>query len=363
MDIKQLKKLIRESFRTLLEVELTTDKKAGIEDINQAGTRFAKSGINTEFFNSIIQKILNGDLTKWTLDFAYAKGKVKELGYILSTLATLYKEVDGTQKENIRDYIFYSLVPKGNRSSFLTLIGKKAGIADIFEKSKDDEVYDLLLDSVGEAIPKALETFNPEMNRDFFAYVILLCTNITKNNLKKWYGYSEDDETKYVTKSSLDDPMHDDNDETKASALPSVEKSENSEIKAMAEAVDDFIRDELFHGKNPLWMNIYDMTTAGYNIEQMADALKQDPRQIRTTRSRMSDIIDAAIKKGELADYVFKQTGLDINKFPKVQEILKGGKFIFTNPAKIIKEAFEKIAKERLMLNENLRNVIPGLIK
>lgn len=346
MSKKKLKNLIK---KILLEVSIIDNNYVTIDNIKETGNDFINSNINVDFLNNIIKNILEGKPSKWTLDFANARKKIKEFNYITSTVVSFYNKSNNSIKENIKNYIFHALLPKGRNSIFLTLIGKKAGIVDIFRKNREDEIFDLLLNSVVESIPKALEEFNPEKKRDFFAFVTLIGTQLAINTMKDWYSSVSGGETEYIKKSSLDEPLDDEKEETHASMLPSEENYE-ADISELSQAVDNFIRNKVLKGKSSLWLDIYDMSVSGYNTLQMADDLEQDARNIRVIRNRMAIEIDNAIKNGELSEYVLEKTGYNINNFPKIKEILKGGKFLFSTPTSIIKEMLKKISENRILL-------------
>jgi hypothetical protein len=312
-----------------------------------------KGKVNIDFINNnIIPKILKGELTNWTFDFANSRNKIEDFNYILTKLANLYRQ--GKYKEIVSDYIFYSLVPKGNMSSFLNLIGKNAGIKNILELSKEDEVFDILLDAVTLAIPNALDKFEPMRKNDFFSFIKLVSASFAKNGMIKYYKIIGKDKEDYNNEEG--DYIIKTNDDDNSSALNHSENEEinSSDTEKLVGAVDNFIRKKILSGKSELWLKVYEMTVAGYNMEQMSDELRKyiggsskgltNPTGfIRTTRRRLSDVIEQSIKNGELADYVLKETGLNINKFPKIKEIMKGGKFIFATPSQIIKEDLQKI--------------------
>lgn len=53
---------------------------------------------------------------------------------------------------------------------------------------------------------------------------------------------------------------------------------------------------------------------------------------------RIARQLEEKIKSGELRDFILKKIGLDINKYPKIQDVLAGGRFTFAKPKAIVSE-------------------------
>lgn len=363
----KLKLIIKEYVQKIFEIDFVEDNETNVidnvtpstEEIETAGLPFLKNNMEPKYLNLQIEKILNGRLPNVTVDNTYPKGKLNELSYMLSTLASLYKNSNDSVQQNIKNFVLYSIIPKGENSMFLKLVGKKAGFYNIFESILGDKIYDILLDVVIDSSVKALDIYDPEKGVAFLTFLTLKNANDFKSQLKKLYSNEKKGERVYVKKYSLDAPMRSGNDgetTTYGDMFSDDDKNESEEhmIELFSSTVNEFIKDELLYDKKSTWIDVYEMLIAGYSISETAKALKIGEPLIKQIRARITKQIDNSIKSGELRDYVKRNADIDINSYPKIKEVLKNGKFSFAKPKEILnlKEYLEIIVKKQFLIKE-----------
>lgn len=290
--------------------------------------------LNAEILKSLTTGKVNRN---FTFDKMVSESKNrKDFDYFTTVLATLYKNANSSEKENIRKVLFLALpvynmasIESGQGdirpSSFAKTVAQKAGIGydfNINAKTIDASYYiDIVADAVYEAIDYFLKNYDPDRGGLFSAQVLYKAANLAKDSL----GSKLHQKTFAVggQKYSLDEPLGDageEDTETKMDRVTGKEGevtgAEREAIKGFANSLKSFVQGKLGQ-KDSLknYLEFFNLFIQGHNLSEIADIMEKSSGNIRIIKMRMEDFITKFVESGELQDYVYDKTGIKID-FP-----------------------------------------------
>jgi hypothetical protein len=342
-----IKDKIREKIRkTLMEAFiLKEESNITIEMIGTVGERFVKflkqeENVSAEKLNEEISRILNTGNGKYHLDL----GRHGVMRYLTSVLASLFELGSESEKDNIVNYLFSSLFPKGDKSNAaMFLIGRISGL-----DPKNPNYRETMWSAVTEPqddktiIEKALETYNPERGSDFISWIMNRIAQKTKSLSQKEYSYMEKGETKWKNDDSLDSPIGQGTDDEDAPTLMSKiadrpqedDKDSKDFAKKMIGSFLAFVNKKL-EGKTALKeiLALFGDERVYNNKGQIdnmliANILDTSVGAVRKNKNALMNIIRDSITSGELGEFMRKTVGVDIEKYPKIKNFLETGDLV-----------------------------------
>lgn len=335
----KIRKTIMESIALNEESNISTDM------INSVGIKFEKflkdeESVSTEMLNKQVSNILNTGTGKYNLDM----GRFGVMKYISSVLASLFELSSSSEKNNIINYLFSSLFPKGDESNAAMFI--LARISGLNTRKPSDK--EILWSAVTEPqdgktiIEKALETYKPERASDFISWVMNRIAQKAKSLSQKEYSHMQGGERKWRNDASLDAPMGGSGEEgddrtlmSKMADKPADEDKVSKDFaKKMIGAFLGFINKKL-EGKKAL-KDI--LTLFGdervYNDKGkidnklIANILDTSVGAVRKNKNALMNVIKKAINSGELGKFMKEKVGVNIENYPKIKNFLETGDLV-----------------------------------
>lgn len=353
------KEILRNTIKEILsEISVLDDNKSTIEasDIYEIGDKINTKDIDTSELNTEIEKIIKTGKGGFSNDHAFRTNKRKEFDYLTTVLASLYKNANSDEKTKIMQFIFTAFVPN-EKASFIKLVAKRARISNIESHiSKQSNVFDIIMNSIYDSIPKALQTYDLEKGSNFKTWLTNISYQKIYDNLQKEYGAIEGGERKYYKTTSLDEPINGESgEETYSSMLQEPEEGFSEEqtygMQRLADAINYYIKNNILKTKNQ--KEFYRLhAEEGLNLAQIENITGRIDSALRRERGTIEKEINKHIQSGELRDFILKTTGQDIYKIEKIKDIIASdNKFSFGNIGKPSK------------IEESIRNIVREVLK
>jgi len=386
----QLRKLIKEQIQSIFEdenqltsvdTEVNTDYSQLSQYLTNLGKKFPEEVKNK--LNSSISTILKtgrGFITHEKSlqksiknDSAYSVST--EFNYIVSALATIYKDVSDSEKRNIKNYFFLAYNPyastgegvevKTKPSPIAIIIGKATGITHelTFIKNIDVQYYlEFISNAIYDAIPRSLENYNSEKG-SFHSLFVTIASNLGKDFLKTpgaktmFTGFDikhSGDTPKYEERPSETDVVRSSEDiEGDERAAPKTEKERLGEEKELAVAISKFVKEKL--QKYPKMIEFFELfAEQGKTMSEIAIETNTEENNLRQYKMRLEHILDQYVKNGSFYNYIEKVTGQEIRlpgntfKLYKVKDIAQDVEELMEvvrTIRKVISESFSKLQK------------------
>ena len=292
----------------------------------------------TNVLNSEIKSILESGRGKHTNENSYGKTSLMdELNYITTTLATIYKEVDESEKKNIINYLFAAFSPfasSGLPSQWLKNIAINSKINNDFRfirtsgiDKKTDLYIGIISDAIYSSIPKSLENYNPKFGFKFNNFLFSNCINETKSSLK-----STKNQNAFNT-GSIDRPLDaEEGDDTLSDRLTEpvmLSAAQQEFIESVKGAIVEFITKKLEYDEKENDLEFFNLFfVQGLTLEQVTEITGKNAKAIQSIQNRLANYInDNYVSNGQLQKFVRQTTGHVItfpgNKFSLSSKTVK----------------------------------------
>ncbi len=332
---EKIKNILKERFTILQEEEeelgfLSGDIDKQLEVYkNSLSDLFSSGTYSLDKLNNIVKKIIETGQAPKNLNSENLAAHKGVYNFIITMLASIYENLNTSEKRNVISYIFVSAFPRGENSNFINYL---MSVAKLTPSSRArDMVWDAVLGGAKSltSIERALNNYTPD-KKNFNNFLITIIRNEVIDLLRK----SKDTITGY-----LEDPMGSSEEGDSNTLLDKIGDeseyqqrygSDDEDVIKIANALKKFMKENLSKKEFEMFLLLKDDEVAGtgrtgktkFNISIAATALDISNVNARVIKSRLTDKLEKFIESGELREFVLNETGLDISGYTKIQNYL-----------------------------------------
>jgi DNA-directed RNA polymerase specialized sigma24 family protein len=332
---EKIQNILKERFTILQEEEddlgfLSGDINKQLEVYkNSLSDLFSSGTYNTEKLTNIVKQIIETGQAPKNLNSENLAAHKGVYNFIITMLASVYGNLNTSEKRNVISYIFVSAFPRGENSNFINFLMSKAKLKP--SSRARDMVWDAILGGTKNltSIERALNNYTPS-EKNFNNFLITIIRNETVDLLRK----SKDTRTGY-----LEDPTGSSEEGYSNTLLDKLGDeseyqqrygSDDEDVIKIANSLKKFMKENLSKKEFEMFLLLKDDEVSGtgrtgktkFNISMAATALDISNVNARVIKSRLTDKLEKFIESGELREFVLNETGLDISGYTKIQDYL-----------------------------------------
>jgi DNA-directed RNA polymerase specialized sigma24 family protein len=332
---EKIQNILKERFTILQEEEddlgfLSGDINKQLEVYkNSLSDLFSSGTYNTEKLTNIVKQIIETGQAPKNLNSENLAAHKGVYNFIITMLASVYGNLNTSEKRNVISYIFVSAFPRGENSNFINYL---MSVAKLTPSSRvRDMVWDAILGGAKNltSIERALNNYTPD-KKNFNNFLITIIRNEIVDLLRK----SKDTRTGY-----LEDPIGSSEEGDSNTLLDKLGDeseyqqrygSDDEDVIKIANSLKKFMKENLSKKEFEMFLLLKDDEVSGtgrtgktkFNISMAATALDISNVNARVIKSRLTDKLEKFIESGELREFVLNETGLDISGYTKIQNYL-----------------------------------------